>query len=90
MFAVCCDLRPPVMSPARLASFTQLATSASTSATVGGVVPLAFPLTAVPILALSIAAFMIFPSFYGPKGLRVHLVPTGASETKASSFEPIV
>jgi MotA/TolQ/ExbB proton channel family len=27
-----------------------------------------FPLTAIPILVLSIAAFMIFPSFYGPRG----------------------
>jgi biopolymer transport protein ExbD len=49
-----------------------------------------FPLTAVPILVLSIATFMIFPSFYGPRGLRVRLVPTGASEKKASSLEPIV
>ena len=49
-----------------------------------------FPLTVVPILVLSIAAFMIFPSFYGPRGLRVRLMPTGTSETKAPSLEPIV
>lgn len=49
-----------------------------------------FPLTAVPILALSIAAFMTFPSFYGPRGLRVRLMAAGASETKAPSLDPII
>jgi biopolymer transport protein ExbD len=49
-----------------------------------------FPLTAVPILVLSIAAFMVFPSFYGPRGIYVRVMPTGASETEAPSLEPIV
>jgi biopolymer transport protein ExbD len=49
-----------------------------------------FQLTAVPILALSIAAFMIFPSFFGPKGLHVHLMAIGALDTKVPSLEPIV
>jgi biopolymer transport protein ExbD len=49
-----------------------------------------FPLTAVPILVLSIGAFMVFPSFYGPRGLRVRLMPTGASKTKAPSLDPII
>lgn len=48
-----------------------------------------FPLIAVPILVLSVAAFMVFPSFYGPRGLRVRLIATLASEAKAPS-QPIV
>lgn len=49
-----------------------------------------FPLTAVPILVLSVGAFMVFPSFYGPRGLRVRLMPAGASETKEPSLDPII
>lgn len=49
-----------------------------------------FPLTAVPVLALSIAAFITFLSFNAPLGLRVRLMATGSSETKATSLDPIV
>jgi biopolymer transport protein ExbD len=49
-----------------------------------------FPLTAVPILVASIAAFMVFPSFYGPRGLRVRLIATRASEMKVASPAPVV
>jgi biopolymer transport protein ExbD len=49
-----------------------------------------FQLTAVPVLAFSVAAFMIFPSFFGPRGLRVRLMPIGALKTRAPSLEPIV
>jgi len=49
-----------------------------------------FQLTAVPILVLSIAAFVIFPTFNVPKGLHVRLMPLGALEAKAPSTKPFV
>jgi len=48
-----------------------------------------FQLTAVPVLALSLSGFMMFPSFFPPKGLRVHLMVI-APEAKVPSIEPIV
>jgi|SRR5580692_3390184 biopolymer transport protein ExbD len=50
----------------------------------------AFPLTATPVLALAIGAFMIFPPFSPSMGLRVHLRAIDVSGTKAPTLEPII
>lgn len=49
-----------------------------------------FPLIAIPVLAMSLLAFMVFPSFFGPKGLRVRVMAIGALEKKTPSAGPIV
>lgn len=49
-----------------------------------------FPIIAIPVLAVSLFAFMVFPSFFGPRGLRVHPMAIGTLENKAPSAEPIV
>jgi len=51
---------------------------------------LPFPLIAVPILAISAAAFTTFSSFHTPKGLPVRLVKIGVIEAEQLPVERIV
>lgn len=50
----------------------------------------AYGLLAAPGLAFAVAAFMIFPSFYPPTGLRVRLLKPGEGLTSNSSSIPLV
>lgn len=49
-----------------------------------------YAVIAAPALALSVAAYMTFPSFLPPKGLPVRLKAVGALEKKGPSVESIV
>jgi len=51
---------------------------------------LPFALTAAPVLAMAVAAFMIFPSLRPEVGLSVHLLPIGPPAWSSPSVEQLV